>query len=307
MKKQITRFAPSPTGSLHLGNACSFVLNWLLANYYDWEIICRIEDLCGPRKNSVHIQETLEIMDWLGLQWQGNPIIQSDDISPATDAMKTLVALNKVYHCNLSRAEISAALIAPEKNEHPSSSIRPDDCAVHNSNAILDDANWRFMTDRHPIVITDNICGKVKLAPEQDFVIWTKNGLPAYQLAVVADDFAQGVTHVVRANDLLQSTAWQEQIYKALDWEIPQWWHTPLIIGPDNRKLAKRHGDTKISTFRGKGVLAERIIGLIAFWCGYTEQRKAMTLLDFSSFFEPNMPNKHSIVCTKKDVKWLTD
>jgi len=307
MNKQITRFAPSPTGSLHLGNACSFVLNWLLAKYYDWEIICRIEDLCGPRKNSEHTTHTLEVMDWLGLKWHGEAIIQSDNISHAADAMKTLISLNKVYHCNLSRTEINSSLIAPERNEHPSFSIRPDDCLTHNSSATLEGTNWRFMTDCHAMIVTDNICGKVKIAPEHDFVIWTRDGLPAYQLAVVADDYKQGVTQVVRANDLLPSSAWQEQIYTALGWKIPQWWHTPLIIGPDRRKLAKRHGDTKINTFRSEGVSAERIIGLIAFWCGYTERRKAVTLLDFLSFFEPEALNKDSIVCTEKDIKWLTD
>jgi glutamyl-tRNA synthetase len=141
----------------------------------------------------------------------------------------------------------------------------------------------------------------------QDFVIWTKNNIPSYQLAVVVDDQRQGITDVVRGNDLLESAAWQEQLYCAMNWNKPRWWHLPLIVGNDNKRLAKRHGDTRIVTYKKNGVQPDRIIGLIATWCGIQNYREPMNRDTFLNLFDIYKLPKSNIAYTNEDEKWLLD
>ena len=302
-----SRFAPSPTGSLHLGNASTFIANQLLARHFNWDLVFRMEDLCGPRKKSGVINDTISVMRWLGLEWSGNIKIQSESTEVIKTYFEKLVQQNAVYHCNLTRKEIDQSLTAPDSGEHPSENIRPVNVMAHNEGVSIPDHNWRFLTTQDKLSFNDEIFGKCTCKPTPDFAIWTIEDAPSYQIAVVIDDYVDGITDVVRGSDLISSTAWQIQILKELELPLPQWWHLPLVCGPDGRKLGKRHGDTTIEYFKNKGVTIEAIYGLVGFWYGFVTERTRLTMDDLQSTFDTDSIPRKEIVCTEEDIAWLHD
>ncbi len=311
MKQRVTRLAPSPTGALHLGNLRTFLMMWAWARREGWRILMRIEDLDGPRIKPGAARETLEILAWIGIDWDGEAIFQSADIEPYAAAATQLSEKGMLYSCELSRREIEAAGAAPHGGENEivyPSSLRPsrEDAARWRFGRV--GANHRFLTPDRELTIRDVVAGNHTFRPIHeigDFVLWTKQGLPSYQLAVVVDDARQGVTDVIRGDDLLPSAARQELLYEALDLVAPRWWHVPLVVGPDGRRLAKRHGDTRIAFYRETGVARERIIGLMAWWCGITAQRTEMSPDDFRSRFTFGALSRDRVTCTPQDHQWL--
>ena len=301
-----SRLAPSPTGALHLGNACSFMINWALARKNNWGLILRMEDLVGPRIDIKSIENTILTLTWLGLDWDGEMKLQSNDLMPYNDGLYALIAKNCVYHCNLTRKEIEQAARAPHLDDpFGKKQIRPEDIRSHNKNWDRSSTNWRFIVQDNSCKIRDELYGEITYEELNDFVIWTKNDMPAYQLAVVIDDARQGVTDVVRGHDLLESAAWQAQIYAALGLEEPRWWHLPLVVGEDGRRLAKRHGDTRLQTYHQSGMRAEKVIGLLGKWCEVTSSLIELTTREFLDGFDICNVSTEDIVYTKEDERWL--
>jgi glutamyl-tRNA synthetase len=300
--------APSPTGSLHLGNVFSFVINWVIAKQNDWDVILRIEDIDGPRKKNETIEELIQVLQWLGLDWSGKPIIQTEHQEASNKMLQELKKKHLVYHCSLSRQEIAASLSAPhDEIVIAEPAYRPTDIQLHNEKVPEDSTNWRFMASNKTVTVSDECCGTHQFTSSQDFIIWTKSNVPAYQLAVVADDHRDQITHVVRGCDLLESTSWQEQLYSAMEWPIPKWFHHPLIVGEDGKRLAKRHGDTRISMYRDSGISSERIVGLIATWSNTQSERTPMSLNEFRQSFDISQLQRKNITCTKEDESWLLE
>lgn len=307
----ITRLAPSPTGALHLGNARTFLINWAMARRLGWRIVLRIEDLDTPRVKPETIHGTIDILRWLGIDWDEGPIIQSDNFEMHREAMRTLAAGGHVFPSELTRRQIADAASAPHGDAEPSyenrfgPELRP--ASIPRS---FDDpgTNWRFITADAPVDFADGFAGAQSINPAQsvgDFVVWTKNGAPAYQLAVVVDDAAQGVTAIVRGDDLLDSTARQILLGRALGIApAPSHWHLPLVLGPDGRRLAKRHGDTKLDSYRGRGVTSQRVIGLLASWCG--GEREPMDAAAFAAWFDLRKLPKSPVRFSEGDEAWLT-
>lgn len=304
-----TRLAPSPTGALHLGNARTFIVNWAFARQRDWEIIFRVEDLDTPRVKPGAIDDTIETLRWLGIDWDTPPIIQSQDLSPYEDAMRALASKRLVYPCDLTRAQIEAASSAPHAGEHEirfPPELRPLDIP---SAFDTPESSWRFVVGPGAAEFSDAFAGARSIDPSQtigDFVVWTKRALPAYQLAVVVDDARQGVTQVVRGDDLLDSAARQLLLYDALDLSPrPTYTHLPLIRGEDGRRLAKRHGDTRLTHYRDLGVRPERIIALLARWSGFTDPPAEMSAPEFRDAFSLDTMPRSDITYTREDERWL--
>jgi glutamyl-tRNA synthetase len=289
----ITRLAPSPTGALHLGNARTFLINWLLARQRGWRIILRIEDLDGPRIKSGADRLAIEDLHWLGLDWDEGPIYQSSRFDRYRAAIEQLLHTGRAYPCICTRREVDAAASAPHAED--GASIYPGTCRGRYQT--LDDARRarrgrepavRFDTSNQIVTFTDNFSGPQEFNVARDlgdFVIAKGDGTPAYQLAVVIDDADVGVSDVVRGEDLLDSAARQILLYRALNLgDPPRYWHLPLVTGPDGRRLAKRHGDTRLATYRDAGVSATRVLKLLASWCVMddlpAEPRAAADLLD---------------------------
>ncbi len=304
-----TRLAPSPTGALHLGNARTFLVNWALARQRDWTILLRVEDLDTPRVKPGAIDDTINTLAWLGLDWDEGPLTQLHDLGPYRDAMCALASRSLVYPCELSRAQIDAAASAPHAGD--AEPRFPPELRPSARPASFDDesTNWRLLVEPGAVGFTDAFAGPQSIDPGAgvgDFVVWTKRAQPAYQLAVVVDDARQGVTHVVRGDDLLASAARQLLLYDALGLTpMPEYTHLPLVRGADGRRLAKRHGDTRLSTFRDRGVTPQRLIALLARWSGVADGPDAMDASEFLHAFDIRTMPAQDVTYTQEDERWL--
>ena len=319
-----TRLAPSPTGALHLGNARTFLLTWALARQRGWRIILRIEDLDTPRVKPATIDETLRTLEWLGIDWDQGPLIQSADLHHHADAMAALASQGLVYPSSHSRSQIddaaaSLAASAPQEGAHDvafPAALRPPAAAIPRTFTPFVDgdesaANWRLIVEPGLTPVADEFAGLHAFDVASivgDFVVWTKRGTPSYQLAVVVDDHRQGVTHVVRGDDLLDSAARQTLLYQALRLgPQPDYLHLPLVLGTDGRRLAKRHGDTRVSTYARRGVAPERMLGLLACWSGISNARTPISATEFRQRLRLDTIPKQPVTFTAEDDAWLLE
>jgi glutamyl-tRNA synthetase len=310
---KITRLAPSPTGALHLGNARTFLINWILARQNGWRIILRIEDIDGPRIKAGADKQAIEDLRWLGIDWDEGPIYQLPRIPIYRAAIEQLIESKQAYPCVCSRKEVELAASAPHAED--GAAIYPGTCRNKYSSieqARTESAKEPAIRFRVPDLLMkwdDLFGGSMMMNPAKelgDFVIAKADGTPSYQLAVVVDDAAMGVTQVVRGDDLLDSTPRQLLLYAALGMseEVPLYFHLPLIVGEDGRRLAKRHGDTRLSHYRESGVSPQRILALMAKWCGMGECKR-IELRDLLDRFDLDRLPREKITFTPTDDAWL--
>src|SRR5271167_3382292 len=254
----VTRFAPSPTGFLHIGGARTAWFNWLYARGRGGKMLLRIEDTDRERSTQAAIDAILDGLDWLGIAWDGDVIYQFQRAARHRQIAEQLLAAGKAYRCYASPEELTAMREAARRE----------------GRAKLYDGRWR---DRDPAeappgvkpvirlkapltgetVVEDQVQGRVVWQNENldDLVLLRSDGTPTYMLAVVVDDHDMAVTHVIRGDDHLTNAARQTQIYQALAWSVPIMAHIPLIHGPDGSKLSKRHGALGIDAYRAMGYL----------------------------------------------------
>ena len=308
-----TRLAPSPTGALHLGNARTFLVNWALARQRGWQIVLRIEDLDGPRIKAGATEQAISLLEWLGLDWDEGPFFQLHDQSAYQAALKQLAEMGAIYPCRCTRKQLEAAsLSAPHGHEHdlryPGNCRPPEVEPVDQTLLGAEGVAWRIRVSDPPTVFEDAFAGNQEFNIQQtvgDFLVATKAGLTSYQLAVVVDDARQGVDQVVRGDDLLASTPRQMLLYERLQLgPPPTYTHLPLVIGKDGRRLAKRHGDSRLTHYCEQGVSTERVIGLLAEWCGLGPRRE-MPTGEFLDQFELQEISPEPIVFTAADDAWL--
>jgi glutamyl-tRNA synthetase len=287
----VGRLAPSPTGAQHLGNARTYLIAWLSARTRGGQLLLRIEDIDSPRVKVDAIALAQEDLVWLGLHWDGEAIIQTSRISLYETALARLREQELVYPCTCTRSDVERAASAPHAgHEGP---VYPGTCAHRRASDAesLGDRPycWRFRTrDRSPEFV-DGYRGPTRVPTAEvrgDFVVWKTTRTPAYQLAVVVDDAAMGVTEVVRGDDLIASTPRQLLLYEALGLHPPTFVHVPLVIGPDGRRLAKRHGDTRLLALREGGVPAENVLGLLAWSCGWLAEPRAVSARELVAAFD---------------------
>ena len=253
----VTRFAPSPTGYLHIGGARTALFNWLYARGRDGKFLLRIEDTDRARHNDDAVAAILDGLSWLGLDWDGDPISQYGRRDRHVEIAEQLLAEGKAYKCWLSGDDLNAAR---EKAK---------------ADGVRFESPWRDRASDGPTgepfairfkapqtgdtTIEDAVQGAV-IFPNtalDDLIIIRSDGAPTYNLAVVVDDHDMGVSHVIRGDDHLNNAARQKQIYEALDWRTPIFAHVPLIHGADGAKLSKRHGALGVEAYRDMGVLPE--------------------------------------------------
>jgi glutamyl-tRNA synthetase len=259
----VTRFAPSPTGYLHIGGARTALFNWLYARHTGGQFLVRIEDTDRERSTEPAVAAIFEGLDWLGLKSDGEIVFQYARANRHREAVAQMLAGGRAYRCWMTAEELEAAREAARAAGH---SLR---------------SPWRDRTDgdvaqphvirfRGPedgdVIVDDLVQGPVKFNARDldDLVLLRSDGAPTYNLAVVVDDHDMGVTHVIRGDDHLNNAARQSLIYAALDWAVPAFAHIPLIHGPDGAKLSKRHGAQAVGDFAALGYLPEAMRNYLA-------------------------------------------
>ena len=266
-KQVVTRFAPSPTGYLHIGSARTALFSWAYARKTGGKFLLRIEDTDRERSTEEAVQAILDGLGWLGLNWDGEPTMQFARASRHAEIAHELLARGQAYYCYCSPDELA------QMREEARAAGKPPRY----------DGRWR---DRDPseapqgvapvirikapqtgeIVVNDHVQGKVVFKAENldDFIILRSDGTPTYMLAVVVDDHDMEVTHIIRGDDHLTNAARQIVIYNGMGWAVPEMAHIPLIHGPDGAKLSKRHGALGVGAYRQMGYLPEAMINYLA-------------------------------------------
>ncbi len=307
-----TRLAPSPTGALHLGNARTFLVNYLMAVRNGWRMLMRVEDLDGPRIKAGAAEQMLDELRWLGLGWEGPIIHQSTRAHAYRTALDALAKAGLAYPCTCSRKDAAIAGGAPHADDGVE--VYPGTC--RGRYATFEEAAadgrpvaWRIRVTDEPIAFHDQFAGAQSFSLARtcgDFVIFKSDGLAAYQLAVVIDDAAGGVDAIVRGDDLLESAARQIHLRRLLNiGPEPRYWHLPLVVGPDGRRLAKRHGDTRLSHYRRLGATPSRVLGLLGFWCGLLAERREASMEELIERFNTDLLPKARIVFSPEDDGFL--
>jgi glutamyl-tRNA synthetase len=256
----VTRFAPSPTGFLHIGGGRTALFNWLYAKRHGGKMLLRIEDTDRERSTEAAIAAILDGLQWLGLDWDGDVVYQFSRAARHREVAESLLAQGRAYYCYASQQELEEMRETARKEGRP----------------LRYDGRWR---DRDPseapagvkpvirlkaptegeTAVEDEVQGRVVWQNKDldDLVLLRSDGTPTYMLAVVVDDHDMNVTHVIRGDDHLTNAARQTQIYEALGWDVPKMAHVPMILGPDGAKLSKRHGALGVEAYRSMGYLPE--------------------------------------------------
>jgi glutamyl-tRNA synthetase len=253
----VTRFAPSPTGFLHIGGARTALFNWLHARHHGGRFLLRIEDTDRARSTPEATQAILDGMTWLGLDWDGEAVSQAARAGRHAEAARVMLEAGTAYRCYATQEEIDAFRDRARKEGRPPLFVSPWRDA---GPAAVPDAPFvvRLKAPREgETVVDDLVQGRITWKNEtlDDLVLLRSDGTPTYMLAVVVDDHDMGITHVIRGDDHLTNAARQSLIYRALGWDLPAFAHIPLIHGPDGAKLSKRHGALGLEAYAAMGFL----------------------------------------------------
>ena len=297
----IGRLAPSPTGALHLGNIRTFMIAWLRARHLGGRVVLRIEDLDHPRDKPGASAALVEDLRWLGFDWDAQ-VVQSARRNAYRAALDKLKFQGLVYPCICSRKDVEGAQSAPHAGEQLfyAGTCRGlfaswDEAAAKIAPRL---PCWRFnlatWLKAHPEDSALTVPEGFKRGSEPCCLAETLGDFPiardvdgaGYTLAAVVDDAEEGVTEVVRGDDLFAATPAQMVLQHALGFPTPRYLHIPLVVGTDGKRLAKRHGDTRIAYYREKGVTAERILGFLARSCGWTVPSRGVSLRELLNYFD---------------------
>jgi glutamyl-tRNA synthetase len=312
LKKTKTRFAPSPTGHLHIGGARTAVFNWLFAKKSGGEFYLRIEDTDRERSSEEMVQSIVDGLKWLGLNWDGDLYFQSEHVDEHVKACYELVKRGYAYFCYCSEEELEQKRKEAEEKKIPYKYDRK--CLYLSEEQKLQYEREgrgkviRFKVPDGETTFFDVVHGEIKFNNSEidDFVILRSNNIPVYNMAVVVDDHNMGITHVIRGDDHISNTPKQILIYQALGWEIPIFAHVPLILGPDKKRLSKRHGATAVIEYRDKGFLPEAMFNYLCL-LGWSpgDNREIMSVQEIIEAFDITKIQKKSAIFDQAKLEWM--
>lgn len=309
------RFAPSPTGEMHLGNAWTALLAWLQVRSLGGAVVLRVEDLDPDRSRPEYSDQILRDLAWLGLDWdegpdRGGPYApyrQDERRHLYAAALETLAARGLVYPCFCTRAEIRAAASAPHPGEDEGAypgTCRPRPGVMERANPSRRPA-LRLVVPDETLAFTDGLHGRVSqnlARASGDFVLRRADGVHAYQLAVVVDDAAMRISHILRGDDLLASTPRQLYLYRLLGLAAPAFTHVPLLCSPDGHRLSKRQRGLALAALCARGVTAERIVGFLAHRAGLIPAPEPVAPRDLiNAFAVAKLPQEPVFVAADED------
>ncbi|GAB7219524.1 glutamate--tRNA ligase [Vibrio comitans] len=307
-----TRFAPSPTGFLHVGGARTALYSWLYAKNQGGEFVLRIEDTDLERNSQEAVDAILEGMQWMGLDWDEGPYFQSKRFDRYNECIDQLLAEDKAYKCYASkelleeiRAEQEANKEAPRYNaNHPK---------VVAANAEAKDGDDFVVRFRNPkegsVVFEDQIRGRIEIGNDQmdDLIIRRTDGAPTYNFVVVVDDWDMGITHVVRGEDHINNTPRQINIYKALNAPVPTFAHCAMILGDDGAKLSKRHGAVSVMQYRDEGYLPNALNNYLVRLGWSHGDQEIFSKEEMIEFFSLNAISKSASAFNTDKLLWLNN
>ncbi len=265
------RFAPSPTGYLHVGGARTALFNWLYARHFNGTFILRIEDTDLERSSEAMVDGILEGMRWIGLNWDEGPFFQSQRLALYQATAEKLIASGHAYYCFCTKEELeerraqATASGRPPMYDRRCRSIAPESATARKAGG--EAAAVRFaVPDGGSTAFEDAVFGRVEFANAEieDFVLLRSDGMPTYHLSVVADDIDMRLTHIIRGADHISNTPKQVVQYRALEADLPVFAHVPLILGPDKTRLSKRHGATSVIAYKEMGIVPEAFRNFLA-------------------------------------------
>lgn len=321
MSEVRVRFAPSPTGYLHIGGARTALFNWLFARKMGGKLILRIEDTDVARLKEDSVSQILTSLKWLGINWDEGPEVggdygpyyQSERFDIYRKYCQQLVDEGKAYYCFCTPEELEDQREKQRQAKQPFRYARTcRDLTPEEVKARIDAGASYSVRLKIPaegsVVVHDLIHGDVTFNMDQydDFVIMKSNGIPTYNFAVVIDDHLMGMTHVMRAEEHLSNTPKQLLVYQAFGWEPPKFGHMSMILAPDRSKLSKRHGATSVEEFRSQGFVAEAIVNYLTLlgW-GPGDEREIFSLQDTVELFELEQMSKKAAIYDTKKLTWM--
>jgi glutamyl-tRNA synthetase len=315
------RFAPSPTGYLHVGGARTALFNWLLARRHGGVFVLRIEDTDVERSSSEMVDGILDGLRWLGLDWDEGPEVggpnapyfQSERLDRYRAMVQRLVASGAAYYCYCTPDELKARRKAGEqaaggwKYDRACLRLTPEEIAAREHAGVA--RAVRMKVPDGVIAFDDLVHGRIEVdgANVEDFVIARSDGQPTYQLSVVSDDVEMGITHVVRGDDHISNTPKQILLYRAVGAPVPQFAHVPLILGPDKKRLSKRHGATSVIEYARQGYLPEAMLNFLALlgWSPGSADREIYSRDELTQIFALDGISGGNAVFNTEKLDWF--
>ncbi len=307
-KKIITRFAPSPTGHLHIGGARTAIFSWLLARHLGGEFVLRIEDTDIERSKQEYTDSILASMKWLGLDWDGELVYQTKRAERYNEVVETMLENGSAYYCTCTPDEVDAMRKeAEEKGEKPRYNGKCRDLNL----AFSPDAVVRLkLPSSGKVIFDDMVKGKIVTDVNEldDMIIrrpQMSGNMPTYNLAVVVDDHDMQISHALRGDDHVANTPKQILIYQAMGWEIPVFGHVPMILGPDGQKLSKRNGARAVIEYQQDGMLPQALVNYLVRLGWSHGDDEIFTLKDLISLFDGTNLNASPSRIDPAKLEWL--
>ncbi len=307
------RFAPSPTGALHLGGARTAIYNWLFARSTGGQFLLRIEDTDRERSKEAFVDQILDSLRWLGLDWDEEPVYQSRRLKLYQEAVTQLLENDRAYRCFCTAEEL-----AEQRRQagNSAAAFRYSGKCRHLSQEEIDrnlqagkPFALRFRVPEGKVSWNDRIRGTVTIdnAELDDFVIQRSSGIPTYQMAVVVDDVDMGITHVIRGEDHISNTSKQINLYRALERDEPEFAHLPLLLGADGKRLSKRHGATGVDEYRAQGYPQAAVFNFLAL-LGWTPKdgNEVLSHDEMIQRFHLEDISKKGAVLSPKKLDWIS-
>lgn len=300
-----TRFAPSPSGYLHIGGVRTALYAWLYAKNQDGKFLIRVEDTDIERSSKESVVSILEGMQWLGLKEDEEIIFQSDRFDIYKERSKELISDGKAYQCDCTQErlnDIRKQQINNGENPHYDGHCRDRAGGIDENHVV------RFKSDRsQSVIITDQVFGQVEVGGDEldDFIIMRSNGAPTYHFAVVIDDFDSGITHVIRGDDHLKNSAKHIQLMQSLGYPVPCFVHLPMILGPDGSRLSKRHGAMNVLHYKDEGYSPEAILNYLVRLGWSKGDQEIFSIEEMIDAFNLSSINKASAKFDTEKLLWV--
>jgi glutamyl-tRNA synthetase len=304
-KKVRTRFAPSPTGYLHIGGVRTALFSWLYARHTKGDFILRVEDTDAQRSTEESSKQILDAMLWLGLDWDEGPFFQSQRLDLYREHIHKLVEQGKAYWCECSPEELEVMRSqALEKGDKP----KYNRTCRHKGLGPGPGRVIRFATPETGVTSFDDLIkGRITVSNEEldDFILLRSDDMPTYNVSVVIDDALMEMTHVIRGDDHVNNTPRQVLIYEALGFDLPHFAHVPMILGSDKTRLSKRHGATSVTAYKDMGFLPEAVVNYLVRLSWSHGDQEIFSREELIEFFEIGDVGKSAAVFNPEKLTWL--